>query len=143
MIIQPLNGGDYISRPLSNGIQGMAAFSSRGPCNDGRIKPDLVAPGTDIISTRSRMATGTGWGTLSNTNYIYMGGTSMATPLTAGAAALTRQWLMSTGGVANPSAALIKALMINGARDMTPGQYGTGAQQEIRGRPDNAQGWGM
>ena len=134
--------GDYISRPLSNGIQGMAAFSSRGPCNDGRIKPDLVAPGTDIISTRSRMATGTGWGTLSNTNYIYMGGTSMATPLTAGAAALTRQWLMSTGGVANPSAALIKALMINGARDMTPGQYGTGAQQEIRGRPDNAQGWG-
>ena len=134
--------GDYISRPLSNGIQGMAAFSSRGPCNDGRIKPDLVAPGTDIISTRSRMATGTGWGTLSNTNYIYMGGTSMATPLTAGAAALTRQWLMSTGGVANPSAALIKALMINGARDMTPGQYGTGSQREITARPDQVQGFG-
>ena len=135
--------GDYISRPLYNGIQGLAAFSSRGPCLDGRIKPDLVAPGTDIISTRSRKTSKTGWGTVSgNTNYLYMGGTSMATPLMAGAAALTRQWVMSTGGITNPSAALIKALMINGARDMAPGQYGTGAKQEITARPDQAQGFG-
>jgi endonuclease/exonuclease/phosphatase family metal-dependent hydrolase len=136
--------GDYISRPYSNNIQGLAAFSSRGPCNDGRIKPDIVAPGTDIISTRSRKAPGTGWGTVTgNTNYIYEGGTSMATPLTAGAAGLTRQWITTTGGVTNPSGQLLKALMLNGARNMAPGQYGPGAKQEIPTvRPNNVEGWG-
>lgn len=134
---------DYISRPMSNNVQGLAAFSSRGPCNDGRIKPDLVAPGTDIISTRSRRSSDTGWGTVSgNTNYIYMGGTSMATPLMAGAAALARQWVTTSGGVTNPTAALLKALLIAGARDMTPGQYLAGAHQEIFPRPDKSQGWG-
>ena len=121
---------------------GLVAFSSRGPCDDGRIKPDVVAPGTFIISTRSRASSDTGWGVAPNTNYLYMGGTSMATPLTSGAAALMRQWLTTTGGIADPSAALMKALLINGARDMTPGQYGTGAYQEIAARPDNAQGFG-
>ena len=136
--------GDYISRPASNSIQGLAAFSSRGPCNDGRIKPDIVAPGTDIISTRSRRASGTGWGTVSdNTNYIFEGGTSMATPLTAGAAGLARQWLITSGGITNPSASLLKALLLNGARNMAPGQYGTGTKQEIpNARPNNAEGWG-
>jgi endonuclease/exonuclease/phosphatase family metal-dependent hydrolase len=135
--------GDYISRPYSNNIQGLAAFSSRGPCNDGRIKPDIVAPGTDIISTRSRKASGTGWGVAPNTNYIYEGGTSMATPLTAGAAGLARQWITTTGGITNPSGQLIKALLLNGARNMAPGQYGTGTKQEIPSvRPNNAEGWG-
>ena len=134
---------DYLSRPASNSIQGMAAFSSRGPCNDGRIKPDIVAPGTDIISTRTRAATNTGWGIGPNTNYLYMGGTSMATPLTAGAAGLTRQWVTTTGGVTNPSGQLLKALMLNGARNMAPGQYGTGTKQEIPTvRPNNVEGWG-
>jgi subtilisin family serine protease len=123
-------------------VHGLVAFSSRGPCDDGRIKPDIVAPGTFVISTRSRASSDTGWGVPSNTNYLYMGGTSMATPLTSGAAALARQWLTTTGGIADPSAALLKALLINGARDMTPGQYGTGAYQEITARPDNAQGFG-
>ena len=123
-------------------VHGLVAFSSRGPCDDGRIKPDIVAPGTFVISTRSRASSDTGWGVPSNTNYLYMGGTSMATPLTSGAAALMRQWLTTTGGIADPSAALLKALLINGARDMTPGQYGTGAYQEITARPDNAQGFG-
>ncbi len=134
---------DYLSRPMSNNVQGLAAFSARGPCNDGRIKPDVVAPGTDIISTRTRKVAATGWGTVSgNTNYIYMGGTSMATPLTAGAAGLLRQWVTTTGGITNPSAALMKALMLNGARDMTPGQYLSGSKQEIFTRPDKSQGWG-
>jgi hypothetical protein len=122
----------------------MAAFSSRGPCDDGRIKPDIVAPGTFVISTRSRATTNTGWGTVSgNTNYLYMGGTSMATPLTAGAAGLARQWVTTTGGITNPSAALLKALLINGSRNMAPGQYGTGSTQEIpANRPNNVQGYG-
>ncbi len=133
---------DYPSRPDTN--QGIVAFSSRGPCLDGRIKPEIVAPGTDIISTRSRATTDNGWGLVSgSTNYMYMGGTSMATPLMSGASGLTRQWLISSQGITNPSAALIKALLINGARDMAPGQYGTGATQEIPyTRPNNVQGYG-
>ena len=135
---------DEISGPYDSTNQGMAAFSSRGPCDDGRIKPDIVAPGTDIASTRSRGTTNTGWGVVSgNTNYLWMGGTSMATPLTSGAAALARQWVTTTGGITNPSAALLKALLINGARNLSPGQYGTGSYREISAtRPDNAQGWG-
>jgi hypothetical protein len=133
---------DLISSPSSP--QGMAAFSSRGPCQDGRIKPDLVAPGTDVISARSRVSINTGWGRVTgNSNYVYWGGTSMATPLAAGAAGLARQWLMTAGGITNPSAALLKALLINGARNMAPGQYGTGATQEIPDvRPNNVQGFG-
>jgi hypothetical protein len=140
---------EYPADPIANdkisgtAPQGLGAFSSRGPTLDGRIKPDIVAPGTDIVSVRSRAASGTGWGVVAaNTNYLYMGGTSMATPLTAGATALVRQWLVDRQGIAEPPAALMKALLINGARDMTPGQYGTNQYQEITARPDRSQGFG-
>ncbi|NOX63625.1 MAG: S8 family serine peptidase [Chloroflexi bacterium] len=128
---------------LADNADGMAAFSSRGPTDDGRIKPDLVAPGTAIISARSHdPQAGTGWGEY-NQDYIYEGGTSMATPLTAGAAALVREWLIKLKGATNPSAALIKALLINGAADMAPGQYGAGTAQEVPDvRPNNVTGWG-
>jgi hypothetical protein len=131
--------GDHVS----NNPDGMAAFSSRGPCLDGRIKPDIVAPGTNIISTRSSAATETLWGSggLSTTYYTFSGGTSMATPLTAGAAALVRQYYTDIE-VITPSAALIKATLLNGAFDMTPGQYGTGSYKEIPTRPNNVEGWG-
>jgi len=135
---------DEISGPDDGTNQGVAAFSSRGPCDDGRIKPDILAPGTDIFSTRSQASTNTGWGLNSNTNYLLMGGTSMATPLTSGSAGLAREWVMSTGGITNPSAALLKALLINGARNLAPGQYGTGSYREISAtRPDNVQGFGQ
>jgi hypothetical protein len=141
---------DYPADPVqsdkissTNTPQGIVAFSARGPTADGRFKPDIVAPGTDVISARSRATTNTRWAVvLSNTNYLYMGGTSMATPLTSGALALVRQWLVERQGIAEPPAALMKALLINGARDMTPGQYGTGACKEITGRPDRSQGFG-
>jgi len=120
---------------------GMAAFSSRGPADDSRIKPDIVAPGTYIASTRSSVASGPGWGTI-DANYIYMGGTSMATPLTAGAATVVRQFYVDVMG-ATPSAALIKATLVNGATNIAPGQYGTGPYQEIPlPRPTNVAGWG-
>ena len=141
---------DYPANPIKNDKisgtnvpQGIVAFSGRGPTADGRYKPDIVAPGSDIISVRSRAASDTGWGVNSaNTNYLYMGGTSMATPLTAGALALTRQWLVERRGMNEPLAALMKAVLINGARDMTPGQYGTGTYQEVTARPDRSQGFG-
>ncbi len=119
----------------ANNPAGIVALSGRGPTDDGRIKPDLIAPGTQILSVRSSLSPGAGY-------YTYMSGTSMATPITAGAAALVRQYYMDIEGLPGPSAALIKATLINGAQDMTPGQYGTGITQEIKGWPDNSQGWG-
>lgn len=136
---------DYISQSADGVRQGMAAFSSRGPTDDGRFKPDIVAPGTDIVSVRSRRATSLAWGAHPNTNYMFSGGTSMSTPLVAGAAALARQFHMERRGVTNPSAALVKATLLNGARSLTPGQYGTNATREIPPlpRPNNVEGWGQ
>lgn len=137
---------DYPAAPiagdrLANDPDGMAAFSSRGPTDDGRVKPDLVAPGTYIISDRSHdPGADTGWGEY-DANYIYDGGTSMATPLTAGAAALVREWLVDIRNISNPSAALMKAVLINGAADMSPGQY-TSPQEIPSVRPNNVSGWG-
>ena len=130
--------------PLANNASGMAAFSSRGPADDGRIKPDLVAPGTNIVSNRSHTAgANTLWGVHeSNADYVYSGGTSMATPLAAGTGVLVREWL-ATQGLANPSAAAVKATLLNTTRDIAPGQYGTGATQEIPSHyPNPVAGWG-
>ncbi|MBW1916360.1 MAG: S8 family serine peptidase, partial [Deltaproteobacteria bacterium] len=139
---------DFSATPIStdhvsNNSIGMAAFSSRGPVIDGRYKPDLVAPGTNILSARSSMASGTGWGAY-NSNYLWMGGTSMSTPLTAGASALMREYLIKVQGYTTPSAALIKAALLNSAEDISPGQYGTGIDQEIPDAPvpNNVEGWG-
>ena len=99
----------------------MAGFSSRGPTADGRMKPDVVAPGTWILSVRAAQAPdGSFWGNF-NSDYAFMGGTSMATPLTAGAAALVREWLGKTRGLPTPSAALQKAIIMNGATQL-PGE---------------------
>jgi len=38
---------------IANNKDGMAAFSSRGPTKEQRFKPDVVAPGSSILSTRS------------------------------------------------------------------------------------------
>lgn len=137
---------DLISTSPEGAPQGMAAYSSRGPAADGRIKPDLVAPGTDIVSLRSRASSDTGWGVLAaNTNYCFLGGTSMATPLAAGAATLIRQYCTETLGLGSPSAALLKAALVGGARSLTPGQYGTNTFREIPAlpRPNSVEGWGQ
>lgn len=126
--------------PVSNNINGMAAWSGRGPTDDGRIKPDLCAPGTNIVSDRSHVNYPAGW-SLYDVNYIFWGGTSMSTPQVAGAAALAREYFQREKGI-NPSAALIKSVLINGAIDMSPGQYGTGSVRELQSVPDTSQGWG-
>lgn len=69
----------------STDADGMANFSSRGPTADGRVKPDISAPGTKIIAAR---ATGTSMGQAVDDNYTSAQGTSMATPHVAGLCAL-------------------------------------------------------
>ena len=127
---------------LSNNIEGLACFSNRGPSEDGRIKPDLVAPGTQIVSVYSSLDTNPGNSPLAtHPTYIYKSGTSMATPITAGATALLLEYL-SDNGISNPSSALIKAIWSATSIDMQ-GQYDTpsnnGASQSI---PNNHEGWG-
>eukprot|EP00466_Bigelowiella_natans_P013604 jgi/Bigna1/79506/fgenesh1_pg.63_\ len=91
-------------------------FSSKGPTSDGRIKPDILAPGDWIRSARSD-----GKQTSNNCGELqYMHGTSMATPVAAGNIALVRQYLVDGNRMANPSAAVIKATVINGAVPMDP-----------------------
>jgi len=135
---------DFQVAPTSNDLTSdtrneLAAFSSRGPLADGRIKPDLVAPGTIILSTKSSQTSATGWGTY-NTYYLYMGGTSMSSPLSAGAATVVRDFLMSSLGFANPSAALIKATLINSAVDISG--YGVAGQEAALPIPNMHEGWG-
>ncbi|WP_027179626.1 S8 family serine peptidase [Maridesulfovibrio bastinii] len=120
---------------------GIAAFSSRGPTIDGRFKPDVVAPGTNILSTKSSATSGQGWGAY-NDYYQWMGGTSMSTPLVAGTAVIMREYLMKEEGFADPSAALVKAALLNGAESLVPGQYGESNEQEVLSMPDNSQGHG-
>jgi len=129
---------------VANAITGMAAFSSRGPASDGRIKPDIVAPGTYIVSCKTHANAGSVlWGDVpGNTNYAYSGGTSMSCPLVSGAAAVFREYLRVNRGLQNQPAALIKAALLCGATDINPGQYGTGATREIYPAPNSVQGWG-
>jgi subtilisin family serine protease len=128
---------------LSDNPRGIVAFSSRGPTRDQRLKPEVVAPGSNILSSFSQEpGASTLWGAY-DAFYVFSGGTSMSTPLVAGAAAITRQILVERGSVGNPSSSLIKALLMLGSEDLYPGQYGTGAYRELDVRPDNHQGFGL
>lgn len=131
------------SDTLSNNPNGIAAFSSRGPTLDGRLKPEVVAPGTNIVSLCSTIdGSSDMWGRF-NEDYCYSGGTSMSTPLVAGGAAVIREYLQYQG-VRNPSAALLKAILMGTADDLYPGQYGYRefGQEILQPGPDVDQGFG-
>ena len=67
----------------------VAEFSSRGPTIDGHTKPDILAPGVDIVSLRvpNSNIEKTTKSKVLNENYVAMSGTSMATPICAGVCA--------------------------------------------------------
>lgn len=117
--------------------ENLASFSSRGPTDDGVMKPDIVAPGVDVYSAKSD-----GIRDSYNGGYQPMQGTSMSTPIVAGGTALIRQYFMegfypsgkkNTAHGFEPSAALIKAVVINSGSDLS------GVSTRI---PSNEQGWG-
>ena len=137
-----------------DGPDAMADFSSRGPCEDGRIKPDITAPGTWIASLRSVYADdNNAWGEISP-NYMYQGGTSQAGPHASGAAAVFVQYWRSTHTNATPSPALVKAALINSATDMDEAGISStvidengdpievGFPQDANPVPNNDEGWG-
>jgi len=126
------------SDQVADNPEGMAAFSGRGPVQSGRIKPDVAAPGTAILSARSRATSDNAWGATADPLYFFDGGTSMSTPLVAGCAAVVREFLTTTKGLAKPSAALIKALLVNGAQPIK-GQY---TPPEVGAVPDPSEGFG-
>ncbi len=107
-------------------------FSSRGPEDDTRIKPDVVAPGTAILSTKSpSVPLGNLHGLFTeDTRYEWCSGTSQACPHVSGSSAVIVEWFEAQYGV-RPMPAMVKALLINTAIDLgTP---------DI---PNGDEGWG-
>lgn len=147
------DGGGYTDASADNATD-VATFSSRGPCSDGRQKPDLIAPGTHIVGgapqnmptaaglgsalscfKASSILALSGGGTAGSTNnffplgqqyYTVSSGTSHATPAVAGACALVRQYFLNHGLNA-PSPAMTKAYLMNSTRFLT----GAGANDNL------------
>ena len=133
------NSPPISDQKVSGDPTGLAAFSARGPTDDMRVKPDVVAPGTDIVSTRSSSAPlSRFWGSYPNNDkYAVMGGTSMACPIVSGLAVLVRQYFQRDRGHL-PSAALLRATIVNGAEPLT----GADAVAHPQGTPNFHQGFG-
>ena len=121
----------------------MASFSSRGPINpdggDGRIKPDIVAPGTHIQAGIPQSGFFTGICDIHypplQTLYSWSSGTSHSTPAVAGGAALIYQDFLNKE-MGAPSPAMVKAVLMNSASYLT----GAGAADTL---PSNSQEMGL
>ena len=71
----------------------MTMFSSWGPTGDGRLKPDIVAPGCQVGGDGGIKSTSISDSNVARNGYVTKCGTSMATPVAAGAGALViEQW---------------------------------------------------
>ncbi len=128
-----------IGASTTNPAGSVANFSSQGPALDGRVKPDLVAPGVSICSGKAEEATipiGTSCasGTHSNGDNMYMSlsGSSQATAVAGGSVSLIREFIREDVGISSPSSALLKAAAINGAID-----------QGTPDIPNAREGWGQ
>ena len=120
-------------------IGSVDAISSLGPSLDGRIKPDVVAPGMELCSGRAEEAkypagNVCATGTHANGESLYMSvsGTSQAAAVAGGVSALTREFIREEIGISAPSGSLVKAAVINGAVDLGAADI-----------PNYAEGWGQ
>jgi hypothetical protein len=116
----------------ANNIDNIDSSSSVGPAADGRIKPDITAPGSAITGGRS--GTSSLFGNI-DTFHRWSTGTSHAAPQVAGAAALFTQFWKSANGGSNPSPALAKAALLNATQEMN----GVLTTAPI---PNGNEGWG-
>lgn len=114
--VQKLNG-EYTG---PDDVQ-ISNFSSFGPTDDGRIKPDIVAPGVSVRST----------GAASDDDYLNLQGTSMASPVVMGGLALIQE-LSKNINNRFLKAAELKALMIHTAKEAGRADG-----------PDYKHGWGL
>ncbi|GAX74937.1 hypothetical protein CEUSTIGMA_g2383.t1 [Chlamydomonas eustigma] len=137
----------------TNSYDSVASYSSFGPTPDGRIKPDLIAPGDTVSATTS----GTLTGSLDGCGTTEMQGTSMATPVVAASAVMIRQYFMdgfypsgvqTPGNKVNVSGVLVKAILMGGAISMQGSETlinpSTGQYQSLplEAAPSSRQGWG-
>ena len=104
--------------------------SSHGNCGDGRVRPHVVAPGEWTAS--ANFDSHPGQQEYISPKLTWGGGTSGASPKTAGACALLTQWWRDHNGGETPSPAMLRALVVNGAEDMNFGGP----------IPNARQGWG-
>src|SRR5262249_45238658 len=135
--------GCGIANTGADSANDIISFSSRGPVNsgggDGRVKPDIVAPGTHIEagipqSNYDGSSVCNQFFPAGQTLYGWSSGPSHSTPAVAGGAALVYQYFLNNG-LSAPSPAMTKAFLTNSAAYMT----GTGAGGNL---PSNSQGYG-
>lgn len=143
-----LDGQGGIGPDGADNILDILRFSSGGPTDGGRIKPDIAAPGTHIYGAASQAPLFNGAALCPGVPifqppgqqlYTWSSGTSLATPHVAGAAALVRRFFtihdLLGEGIA-PSPAMTKAFLINATRYMS----GENAGGDL---PSMRQGWGL
>ncbi|MCK5037657.1 MAG: S8 family serine peptidase, partial [Thermoplasmata archaeon] len=113
--------------------------SGRGPMDTGRIKPDIVAPSTNVISTKSSLDPFNEYDDIQEyrvynvgtSDYSKLGVSSAKMSYVAGSYALIRQYLMDIQGMPDPNSVLVKAILLNGCDDMG---YGYPSYQDGWGR---------
>jgi uncharacterized repeat protein (TIGR01451 family) len=144
------SGASVNGRQPMASIDSMAIFSSHGPTGDGRLGPDVATPGQIVVSVKGG----------STTDYHTAQGTSMSAPVLTGLSTLVRQYFFDGYGPAggdgfaggdpsaarrhNPSAALVRAALANGAvrmRGWYTGDDGTSRVQDGQW-PSAGQGYG-
>lgn len=113
--------------PLTT-IGNVSSNSGHGPALDGRRIPHLVAPGCSTDSATTATAYGLNCGT------------SMASPIVAGAGGLFTQFYRTRFAGANPSPAVTKAALLAATQDLFGGTNANGGA--LTRRPNNQQGWG-